>query len=497
MNPYREDILLTGMAQAGGRFIGLRDELELLVARISDERPAAVSLVGPRGLGKSFLLRYLDEAHGPQPAYAAAIGPRFADDPERLLFVRLDFGDAALTGRAPDLMPLLFDRLLRSLARLLRIEDARLLPLDRMRTTRARSIAALRAEAARALAEARAAATDDELRDVFTARFGRQPDALLQLLRTLESWGLRVVFLLDDFDSIAGHLTHSEYDHLRALLSAASLVIASTRALSEQVPAEVQSSPFFNLLERLNLVSIHFLVDEEARRLVTEPPGWFEATAGFRFSESDTDFILSLTGLHPDLISATCEFLYRTRRAPLGLDVVPPAERPLVRALLRDRFADFFALLWHPLTPVERRVLTAIAAGKLRDPGDIPPSLVSRGYVVYREGRYRLFAGLFEDFVREQAMLDEARAAAVPAPRGGLTDLEERLYNVLRARPGAIVGRDEIIAALYDPRADPSKARGKLDTLVSRLRAKLKDEPVRIESVRGQGYRLVVLSSEF
>ncbi len=55
MNPYRHDTLLNGMLGQEDRFIGLRDELEWVLARVSEPRPSAVSLVGPVGVGKSFL----------------------------------------------------------------------------------------------------------------------------------------------------------------------------------------------------------------------------------------------------------------------------------------------------------------------------------------------------------------------------------------------------------------------------------------------------------
>jgi DNA-binding response OmpR family regulator len=82
-----------------------------------------------------------------------------------------------------------------------------------------------------------------------------------------------------------------------------------------------------------------------------------------------------------------------------------------------------------------------------------------------------------------------------PAPvRASLTDLEKRLLDILNARHGETIDRDEIIAALYDTRADNGNARqyyGRLEALIFRLRGKLETETQQIESIRGQGYRLV------
>jgi len=62
------------------------------------------------------------------------------------------------------------------------------------------------------------------------------------------------------------------------------------------------------------------------------------------------------------------------------------------------------------------------------------------------------------------------------------------------ARHGETVDRDEIIAALYDVRPENGNTRhlhSRLDALSFRLCGKLETEAQQIESIRGQGYRLV------
>ena len=130
---------------------------------------------------------------------------------------------------------------------------------------------ALREAAARKLQEALQEATEAELRDGFDAALGpSQPARLIGLLRRADDWGLRVVFLLDDFDDVAGRLGRADFDHLRAILAAASMVVATRQALSELVPPDAQTSSFFGLVERLDLLNMQFLSPEDARRLVLE-----------------------------------------------------------------------------------------------------------------------------------------------------------------------------------------------------------------------------------
>ena len=75
-----------------------------------------------------------------------------------------------------------------------------------------------------------------------------------------------------------------------------------------------------------------------------------------------------------------------------------------------------------------------------------------------------------------------------------MTALEKILLEILEARQGETVDHDEIIAALYDVRPENGNTRhlhSCLDALSFRLRGKLETEAQQIESIRGQGYRLV------
>src|SRR5262249_36630613 len=119
-------------------------------------------------------------------------------------------------------------------------------------------------------------------------------------------------------------------------------------------------------------------------------------------------------------------------------------------------------------------------------------AVINLGYIVCEQGRYQLFSGLFHDYVIEKT---GAMPNPAPAPvRAQLTDLETKLLEILKSRQGETVERDEIIAALYDVRladGDPRTHNSRLDALIFRLRGKLENEPQQIESIRGQGYRLV------
>lgn len=504
MNPYRHDQFLSGMLADSRRYIGPRDELESLLARVSAERPAAISLVGPWGIGKSFMLQYLANPQGARQAFAMVMGEPFRTEPERLCFVLIDSeGLIADDLLANNLALLLYDALLADLAQVFAVPAFDEVPITRLRDLRPRSIAELRERIAAELMQAREELTAAELRADFDRALGAAfPDRLLTLLRYLAGWGMRIVFLLDKFDRLAARLDRTDFDHLRVLLALAAVVLSSRQALSRIVSDTAQSSPFFNLLEKLNLLSLHVLPLGEAQRLIREPPTWFPETHDLAFSESDVDFILELTGTHPDIVRATCEELFtwvrrRSNGSAAGGDLLPPADRPFLRARLRVIFADAFSVLWHRLEADERHLMRAMVQHDVQpdpaqalDPASPLSRLIERGYVVSSQGRYRLFAGLLHDYVRDQAELP-APAAVAPLP---LTDLEHKFLAILRERPGTTIDRDEIIRQLYD--LDPASGDlrpyySRLDALLFRLRGKLERDAVLVENVRGQGYRLV------
>ncbi len=504
MNPYRYDIFFNAMLDRTERFIGLHEELEGLLARVSGTRPAAISLVGPWGIGKSFNLRFLADPRGARRVFAHALGERFRSDPDRLCFVLLDLEQhSSPEETAQQFLDLLYTQLLGHLAELFAIPDARLLPLEQLPREAQRSVADLRGLVQRRLTQTLEEADTTELYERFDAFLGATlPERLLTLLRQLAGWGLRIVFLIDNFDTIAPQLDQADFDHLRTILASASMVIATRQALSRLVTDAAQSSPFFNLLEKLNLMSLHFLSQAEAQRLIIEPPSWFEASADVVFSPADVAFILELTGTHPDIVRASCEFLFTWIRRNKNLappDLVPPAEYPYLRARLRALFADSFAVLWHRLEPDERAELQRIASSST-GASTLPQmsitvlgKLIERGYVVSDQGHYRLFSGLFQDYVQEQ--MGSVPTTELPPLKTTLTDLEQKFLDLLREQPGQVVDRDLIVRSLYAVNAGENNLKSyysRLDALIFRLRNKLEGESLIIENFRGQGYRLVL-----
>lgn len=129
--------------------------------------------------------------------------------------------------------------------------------------------------------------------------------------------------------------------------------------------------------------------------------------------------------------------------------------------------------------------------------------LLSAGEV---ESRYGICALELENWRDERAnrpvmpspacaRQDLPKVAVSPDPENTrLSELEHRLFGLLKARSGNIVSRIEILAALYPTGAAPKQK--VIDVMMCRVRAKLGlgstgPETPRIETVWGRGYRYV------
>jgi DNA-binding response OmpR family regulator len=83
-----------------------------------------------------------------------------------------------------------------------------------------------------------------------------------------------------------------------------------------------------------------------------------------------------------------------------------------------------------------------------------------------------------------------SRSASVATRPLPLTTTELSILELLLRRAPAVVGRRSIAVQVWDQEAD-AVGSNTIDVHIARLRAKLSDAHVRIETVRGVGYRMV------
>lgn len=504
MNPYDYATFLDAMFARPERLIGPREELEQILVRVSDERPAPVFLIGPWGVGKSFLLQLLAHNREVRDHFSQLLGSTFAATPERLLFVLVPLAEP--DGRPvpePRLFGALWDGLLSALS-------ARNVADSPFNAVAAGYLARLSQQHVRAVGEAppagyaRASGSGSPAVRRHEESDAAQTALLLELVAALDEAGLRAVFLIDDFDTVAPALSGADYERLAILAQHAALVMASSKPLRRLIPSDQPASPLSRLAHQVyksrGVVTMFFLAQSDALRLVEEPPSWHEATADFRFSRDDALYIIDLVGLHHDFIRLSCQYLfhwYRRYGSDDGPNRIPVAARPGVRVSLRLELHASFNLLWHKLDPEEQLVMAAMAADdgpeveqQATDGGPFA-RLIEMNYIVFRDGRLRIFADLFEEYVRGRAAELAPPASELDLLRRlDLTMLERRLLEILGAVLGEVVLRERIFGRVYSGESETPETRGRLEVLVSRLRTKLKPQGYEIESVRGKGYRL-------
>ncbi|MCL4256859.1 MAG: AAA family ATPase, partial [Anaerolineae bacterium] len=130
---------------------------------------------------------------------------------------------------------------------------------------------------------------------------------LREALKRLDDGGVRVVFLLDDFDNVV-MILEPEDDHLlRTLADVAPFIIATERPIPEMRPDIVETSPLLGILRPS---ALGLLTNTSAQDCIKGPA----REANMTLSDAETQFLLSIGGKHPFLLLSVCESYYDTRR---------------------------------------------------------------------------------------------------------------------------------------------------------------------------------------
>ncbi|MCL4267474.1 MAG: protein kinase [Anaerolineae bacterium] len=222
-----------------------------------------------------------------------------------------------------------------------------------------------------------------------------------RLLRRVERAGLRVVLMLDEFESLATNAAFdaSFYGELRSLAGELGVTYITTSKqglydLTYQY-ADTLSSPFFNIFseERLNL-----LPHEEAVELLRGLSGKGEHRP---FTEKEIEFSLDHAGRHPFFLQVVGAHLYAARAEP-----IPDAE---VETLVLRRFLaeaeDHYRYLWRQLDEVEQASLRHLHTADT----DTRRTLQEKALIeLTDEGRVRPFSRSFSEFVQRAEMAQGA-----------------------------------------------------------------------------------------
>jgi hypothetical protein len=414
-------------------------------------------LVGLRGAGKSNFLRFLlreDVQHH-------YLGQDYAD----FAFVLINF--LALTERTEwAVYELILDRLLGQLS-LLGIKGAE-------------EVATLHREAMRS-------------RDLLAAQraVARCVDLLCQ--RPAQ----RVVLLFDEFDAVFRALDPSLFRCLRAIRDAHKDQVSYVVVASDELAClreDLSEVEHFSRLVSRNVCGLGPYSQADARQMIRH----LASQRSIELSEEDTTCLVELSGGHAGLLKATLSLLwnahYEGSLAKLALTL---NDEPAVRTECRK--------VWDSLPEREQAALCALAGGAQADPHTLR-RLQRKGLVRAGQPAPPLFSPLFADFVRQQTPppLGGTVISRSPPivqidgqPVKGLTELEFETLCYLYEHRGQVCTKDALIENVYRQQYDRMKGGvtdAALQTLISRLRAKIEPDPGHprhVITVRGEGYKFV------
>jgi hypothetical protein len=314
--------------------------------------------------------------------------------------------------------------------------------------------------------------------------------------------GNRVTLILDEFDDPFSEIEGRIFLNLRALRdrygTALTYFVGVERTLDE-TRDDVDTAEFRELfaghtcpmpMRPTQLPHLERYVQQVA------------AAEDFTLSEEEVTFLVEEAGGHPGLLHSITQLIIRART------VAPETYARMGTALIAEALGSDEITrrecerIWSQLTVGERGALYATAAGKptseslqrrLVDMGliDKESSFFGAAFHVFvcQRGKRRkdLPPGIWLDAETGEVYIDGNLAPA-------LTELEYRLLEVLFERKNKLCDKYLLVESVWGEDYIDEVDDARIEKLVSRLRAKIEDDPANprhLVTVRGRGYRLL------
>lgn len=376
-------------------FVGREQVVEAVYSAIATRQSR--SIVGERKMGKSSLLTVLScpttlRQHG--------------FDPEQFVFIYMDLEGMANI-EYDEFWPELLDQL------------AVALPLDQETLRGQASDMALQAE----------------------VRFMQ----VRRLLRRVDRAGLRIVLMLDEFESLATNAAFDAgfYGELRSLAGelGVTYITTSKQGLYDLTyqHSNTLSSPFFNIFseERLNLMP-----DAEAKELLTYLS---RMTNGRSFSDEQIEFCIKYAGTHPFFLQVIGSYLH------LSLDESFTDSDREIKVLRRFKAEaeDHFRYLWSQLSEMEQMGLRNLQTAD----ADVRRHLEQKALVKRtEEGHLQPFSKQFSDFLQNTEA--PRRTITRPSSTTSTTDLTGATLGSYRVLSPIGRGGMAVVYQGYQPSLD-------------------------------------------
>jgi len=352
-NPY----VNRSMIRSPDAFYGRRTEVMRLATRIASDTLQSVSIIGERRSGKSSLLSYISHPD---------IIADYLDEPERTLFVFLDFQEE----RRPTI-----DKFIAAVFRHVENKlDGQYLPPTH---------------------------TDYE--------------GMQQLMSDLDALGYRLVLLLDEFDRVTRNSTFDApfYAFLRALAGHHNIAYITSSGRDLQTLChtdEIAGSAFFNIFSTLHVGSLQ---KREAMELICQP----SSDTPYPL-EPHAELILELGGLFPFFLQIACSTVFEL------LAEEGECNRQRVLQRFDEEAHPHFQYYWEQMDPIERKLCYDMACQRsINEQREDYQALLRRGIAL--EGG-KLFSTAFAGFLRT-AYARENGEAPIEVQAERLRSLEDEL----------------------------------------------------------------------
>jgi hypothetical protein len=202
-------------------------------------------------------------------------------------------------------------------------------------------------------------------------------DEFSSILDQAEEQGFFPVLLLDAFDKITlnEHFDPEFFEFLRAHASTGlvTYITATISPLYEVCHRGIAGSPFFNIFYTYKMQA---LTPEEARGLITIPA----VQAGMPFTSDEVELIFQLAGWHPFFIQRVCYLLCEAKRQQFGSEV----DIQHLKNQMYEELLPLFKDIWEQLCEPDQKLLQDEARQKENQQRKLPElseSLLFRHFV--------------------------------------------------------------------------------------------------------------------
>lgn len=443
MNPFTSMLLTFDPT----RFYGRENEIVAILQVVTARETSGHAIYGIRTIGKTTLLKFLKAPGGAMHRYERYINAEFAAGAGRqLLQVYISFH---VFSAEDNLFSVLLENLIEELEDNVVLASNISLPHWEDQLSRQEAI-----------------------------------NALKHILREIHQYGVRVVFLLDDFEVPLQFLDEDDDRLLRTLSDVACLIIATERPISELRPDIGESSPLLGILRP---EAIGLLTDDAARDLMTGP-----VTPKEIFTREEQDFLISAAGKQPFLLITACELYYTMRREFPEITTLVASGSSLIERQFIQRLMglphvyNVMYRIWLSLTRDEQTTLTHMMNDQVQNT-TLAAGLINKALVFmdFGRGKNRVYSLLFGEFIRQQ---EQQNMPSLYDMADNLSPIDRKLFQYFLQRPNQVCTFDELLDAVW---TDADKSKRALEAAVHRLRQHLEDSPEQISNVRGKGYKFI------